>query len=303
MSLFRNLTGGIALSMVLAACASAVQTDTVEPSAEATAYLNSVGEIQSRIEAGFEAVGDALGRSYPTREVLFSAIHDVGYQGIGATALSLAEELTPPASFETDHADWVAHRTLATEVAPELTLAIEGGDLQAMLGVFTRIDQDWAALLEGTSRDFCLAITTGSALCPAPDDLPGGDYGAEVYETLRINTLSTFGFFNFFGDMSPEERSLRLHEVQPRIEASLKAGGEAMKAIDPPADYEREHQALITYFEDQYATAVAITAANADLDDARIRELFGKSNVTFETAQSAMSLEYREIAAPWMGDG
>ena len=160
------------------------------------------------------------------------------------------------------HEAWVAQRLRATEKTAEVTDAIEVQDLQMLLGVFTALGQDWAAMLAGSDREFCLAVERNSTFCQASDDLPGGEYGAEVHEVLRLNSLASLRLFTFAVDMSPEERSLRLDQVQPRIESNLKAGGDAIKAIVPPDEYEAEHQALIPFFDDPYAHSVAITQGN-----------------------------------------
>lgn len=294
--LLQRVTWFAVLGLVVAACAPISQAESGE-SDEVSAYLSSVSGVQVRAEW----VSDAVAISYTTREVLFSAIRDVGYQGIASSTLILAEAISPPENYVADHEAWLAHRRLAVEKAKEITEAIEAQDLQAMFAVFTALDQDWAAIFVATHREFCLALNQDSLLCQAPDDLPGGEYGAEVYEVLRLNSLANLGLFDFFGDMSPEERSLRLDQVQPHIESNLKAGGDAIKAINPPDEYEAEHQALIRYFDDQYANAVAITQANGERDDTTVIELFTASGIVFEAALDEMSPEYRKIAAPWVG--
>lgn len=287
--------------IVLAACAQNPPSVAVEVSDEESAYLMAVSGIQSRVDSGFDRVSDALSESYNTREVLFSAIRSAGYQGISESTLILARALHAPSEYEADHEAWLAHRQLATEKSAEISEAIDERDLQLMMAVFTELDQDWAGMLIDSRREFCLAVTQNPTLCHAPSDLPGGEYGIDVYEVLRLNSLANLGLFDFFGDMSPEERSIRLNQVQPQIEANLKAGGDAIKAINPPREYQEEHQALIRYFDDQYANAVAITQANQVGDDTAISEFFAASGVVFETALNEMSGEYQEIAAPWVG--
>lgn len=116
-----------------------------------------------------------------------------------------------------------------------------------------------------------------------------------------LNSLANLGFFSFFEDMSPQERSIRLEQVQPHIEANLLAGAEAMRDIDPPDEYETEHQVLIRFFDEQYANAVGITKANAEGDDATVSQLLTASGAAFESALTQMSTEFRIIAAPWIG--
>ena len=297
----KNLLWLPVFAMVLAACAPQQQAESGELSDEVSAYLSSVASVQSAVDDGFDQVEDALASSYNTRGLLLSTIRDVGYKGIVESALTLAEAISPPEDFIADHEAWLAHRLLATEKTAEITEAIEVEDLQMILAAFTALDQDRAAMLVGSRREFCLAVERNSTLCQASGDLPGGEYGAEVYEVLRLNSLANRWLFTFALDMSPEERSLRLDLVQPRIESNLKAGGDAMKAIDPPDEYEAEHQALIRFFDDQYANAVAITRANGERDDATIRELFQASGVVMDAVLKEMSDEYRKIAAPFIG--
>jgi len=288
------------LGVGLTACALGAGDSIGQPSDEA-AYLESVSDVQAGVEDGFDRVGEALASSYNTREVLFSAIRDVGYQEAATSALTLAEAIVPPEEFSDEHERWLAHRRLAVDKATEIAESIEVQDLQAMFAVFTALDQDWASIVASGHREFCLAVSQSPTFCPAPDDLPGGAYGAEVYEELRLNSLANLGLFSFFEDMSPQERSIRLEQVQPHIEANLIAGAEAMRDIDPPDEYETEHQVLIRYFDEQYANAVGITKANAEGDDAAVSQLFTASGAAFESALTQMSTEFRIIAAPWIG--
>jgi hypothetical protein len=296
----------VALAVIVAACGSASEAGDsggpVQLTEDGSAYLAAVGEIQDQVEALFEEVNEELMRSYPTREVFFSAIGGTGYQGVSQSALVRAEALSPAPEFEDDHEIWLAHRTFAVDSADALAATIEERDLQKMLSVLTENNQEWGKVLLGTSREFCLAVSIAASHCPSDGDLPGGDYGVEVYDLLRADAIAAMGLFDFIGDMSPEERSLRLDEVQPRIEANLKAGGDAFKEIDPPDKYRDEHQAFITYFEDQYETAVAITEANAERDNTRVLQLFDRSNVVFQAVLDALSPEYEEIAAPFIGE-
>lgn len=299
----RGLVAATALTLVLAACSSSTDVEPVGVSSESTAYLESVEEIQGRVNAGFDEVGNVLERSYPTREVFFAAVRDVGYEGLAASALSLAEELTPPPGYEADHESWVAHRRLAAEIAGEMNAAVEADDLQEMFRVMTVLAQDWAALLDGATREFCLEVAEGPNFCPPPDDLPGGEYGVSVYDTMRRGRYSTLGLFDFFEDMSPEERSVRLEEVQPGIEGTLKHTLEAMRAIEPPIDYQPEHQVMVEALEGLYLTALRITAANLARDDDEVRALFAQSLTIERTALAAISSEYLRIVGPWFGPG
>lgn len=155
------------------------------------------------------------------------------------------------------------------------------------------------------SRDFCLSFTQvgEDALCVAGEGLPGGQYGLDAHEALRLFTLDTQGLFNFPPDLSPEERAVRLDKVQPYIEKAMKDTGEKMAELDPPSEFADDHAAFLRYFEEQYQTAVAITAANAERDTAEVLALFDESGVVADRLTDSLSDEYEPISAPFFPDG
>ncbi|MEA1903289.1 MAG: hypothetical protein U9N56_07170 [Actinomycetota bacterium] len=287
-------------ALVLAACTQGADASSVSLSDDEKAYLDSVSVVQGRVDTGFEQIGRALEESYFTREVFIGAVADVGYPGLAASAVTSADALVPPTRFEDDHRLWVEYRQEAIGLADTLVDSVEGDDLYALLSIFTQSGQDFGVLVNSVSRDFCLAIASNDVLCEPPDNLPGGDYGQEVYEILRAGLAGNLGLFDFVPDMEPEERALRLEQVQPFIEANLKGTGDALKVIDPPSEFEDEHVALVQFYEEQYATALAITAANAERDTAEVLRLFNLSGVNEERALAALSGEYLEIAAPFV---
>lgn len=295
-----GLFAGAAFLLVVAACSTGAAAESLSPSPESTQYLAAVEGIQDQVDEAFDRVQTAMTQAYPTREVFFGAVKDVGYTGLASNALNRAETLAPPPGYEEDHDAWLAHRSAAPAFAEELEQAAEQGDMKELLAVFTRLSQDFAVVLASTSREFCLAVSFDHDLCPAPDNLPGGEYGEEIYEILRLNGIASLGLFDFVRDMSPEERATRLDQVQPSIEANLKAGGDAFKQIEPPDEYQAGHRAFIRYFDEQYATAVAITAANAAGDVSTVLELFDESGVVAQRVDGALSGDYRDIAAPFL---
>ena len=283
----------------LAACSG--EESAIGLSDEQEKYLDSIAEVQGRVDSAFESVGETLAQTYNTREVLFGALRDVGYEGVGESALVLAQTITPPPEYEQDHERWLDHRRLAVELGPELTAALDNQNIREMQEVFSALFQDWAELVTEVAPEVCRTLDQDESHCPPRDDLPGGDYGVEVYEILRRHLLRTADLFDFFGDMSPTERSLRLDDVQPRIEESLRTGGDELRALDPPSRFEDDHRTLIEFFDEQYANAIAITEANSERDTARVLQLFDASNITFAKALDKLSADYLEIAAPFVG--
>lgn len=295
---------GVGLALVAAACSGVSQADSSGDLLDADAYLEVVADTESEYVQQFKTVVEATTQSYSTRGVLFEAVDEAGFPGGAAVALTQAQSVTPPGDFAQDHNDWVQFRSTVVGIAEDdFEPAVESGDLQELLAVMTKLEQSYGSFFKGLSREFCLAAAFNADLCPAGDDLPGGEYGQQVYEILRINRLDTSGLFTFLPDMSPEERSVRLGQVQPQIEAALKSAGDAMAGIDPPSAFADEHAAFVRFFEEQYATAVAITEANAEGDDARVLELFGVSGEVNGRLRQSLTPEYGPIAAPFLATG
>ncbi|GMR02701.1 MAG: hypothetical protein BMS9Abin20_1047 [Acidimicrobiia bacterium] len=295
---------GVGLALVGAACSGVSQADGSGDSLDTDAYLEVVANTESEYAQQFKTILEATTRSYSTRGVLFEAVDEAGFPGGAQLALTQAQGVTPPGDFAQDHANWIQLRSTIVGIAEDdFVPALESRDLQELLAVLTKVDQSYGSFLKGLSREFCLAAAFNSDLCPAGDDLPGGEYGQQVHEVLRINRLDTSGLFTFVADMSPEERSVRLAEVQPQIESSLKSAGDAMARIDPPSAFVEEHAAFVRFFEEQYSTAVAITEANAEGDDARVLILFGESGEVLNRLRQSITPEYGPIAVPFFATG
>jgi hypothetical protein len=305
---------GVGLALVGAACSGVSQadtsqtdtsqTDTSDDSLDVDAYLEVVADTEREYVQQFNTILKATTQSYSTRGVLFEAVTEAGFPGGAAIALTSAQSVTPPSDFAQDHDAWVQLRSAVVGIAEDdFEAAVESRDLQELLAVMTTLEQSYGSFFTALSRGFCLAAAFNSDLCPAGDDLPGGEYGQQVHEILRLYRLDTSGLFTFLPDMSPEERSVRLGQVQPQIESALKTAGDAMAGIDPPTAFTDEHAAFVRFFEEQYSTATAITEANAEGDDARVLELFGISGENAGRLRQSLTPEYEPIAAPFTAAG
>lgn len=283
---------GLGVALFASACSSG--------SPDAATYLTEVGDIEDAYADGFNNIVRATTESYATRGVLFDAVGTSGFGAAAEEALSRAKAISPPASLTRDHDNWIRYRSTIENISEiEFDQALENQDLQELVGILTIVEQEYGAFLTNVGREFCLAATIDIDLCRAGDDLPGGQYGQRVHEILRVNRLRLFGLFTFPPVMTAEERSTRLGDVQPRIESSLKSAGEAMAQIDPPEEFTADHDAFIRYFHEQYATAGAITKANAEGDDTEVLALFDESGIVADRLNRALSRDFSPIAAPF----
>lgn len=294
---------GLGIALFASACSSATaEGSSVDPSTAAE-YLAEVREIEGEYASGFADIREATTQSYATRNVLFGAVEDAGFAEAAERALSRAAATSPPPGLTRDHDTWIQYRSAIENISEDdYGQAIENGNLQELLAILTTFEQQYGSLLANTGREFCLAASIDPDLCTAGDDLPGDEYGQRIHEILRQNKLRSFGLFTFPDDMSAEERSVRLGEVQPRIESSLKAAGDAMAQITPPDEFAADHAAFLRYFEEQYGVAGAITKANAEGDDGRVLELFRESGVVAGRVAQAESSGFARISAPFRAD-
>ena len=298
----RVVTLVAATALVVSACANgSVDPAGAEPSQEPETYLKAVAEISSDFDAVVASIDERMQQVYATREALLTAVADAGISGASQSALAKAEALTPTDEFETDHQAWIGHRVTIVDLAAELDVALENQDLQEALAVNGAMLRSRSSILLTTTREFCLAFAESDSgdLCVAGDGLPGGQYGLDAYEALRRYTLDTLGLFSFPLDLSPEERAVRLNEVQPSIERALKDTGEKMAELDPPSEFADDHAAFVRFFDEQHQTAVAITAANAERDNTEVLRLFDESGVVGDRLTDSLSQEYEPIAAPF----
>jgi len=295
-----------ATALVVSACGNgSVDPAATELSEEAEAYLEAVSEISSDFGDAFESIDERMQQTYGTREALLTAIADAGIPGAARTALVKAEALTAPDEFEADHQAWIEYRMAFVALADELTAALGNYDLEEVLAVNDAMLRSVAAIELNATRDFCLAFSESDFgdVCVAGEGLPGGQYGLDAHQALRRFTLDTQGLFNFPQDLSPEERAVRLNKVQPSIENALKDTGEKMADLDSPSEFADDNAAFVRYFDEQYQTAVAITAANAERDTAEVLRLFQESGVVVDRLTNSLSDEYEPIAAPFFPDG
>jgi hypothetical protein len=140
------------------------------------AYLESVADTEGEFAQGFESILEATTRSQAAREVLFGAVADAGFPGSAAIALARAQAATPPSDLAQDHGKWVLYRsTVAGTAEADFESALEHRNMQELLAALTSVEQSYGSFLKDASREFCLAATINSDLCPAGDDLPDGD--------------------------------------------------------------------------------------------------------------------------------
>lgn len=286
--------------VVTAVLASGCALVELSPQAQEDVYLLRVAEAESHWLQAIDRFDQALSSSYSTRNAFIGAVIDAGLEDGAADALQAAEALDPPASLVADHANWLRFRSAVVDLEPRLTPAVASGDSVAILEVRRAFGEVESEFLLSIGRTFCVHLLAVNPAedCPPDDSLPGGGYGRDAHQALREYALRAAPLFFTSPGLSPNERSSYLAAVQPDLEALLAEAGIRLTQLTPPPELAPDHQALLSYFDAQHATAVAITAANAVGDDARILELYDESAAHFEQLQEALSDAVRPIVDP-----
>lgn len=292
---------GVGLALVGSACSGGSEFENLGGAPQAVAYLEVVAEIEREYGQAFQQMDEAITQSYATRGLLFETVGEVDFAVAAATALDDAQSATPPPELAQDHDEWIQFRMLLVGITEELGLALASENMQGVLAVNANADQARGSLLKGVSRAFCLAVAPDDSFCPSSAELPGGEYGQQVYEILRSHRLDVLGLFFFVADLSPEERAVQLDEVQPRIELHLRLAGDAMARIEPPAEFAVEHDGFVRFFNEQSVTAAAITEANSARDTERVLELFAESGGNVRRLISSLTPEYEPISVAYFG--
>jgi hypothetical protein len=272
----------------------------LSPEQEEEAYFLRVAQAEAPWLGAIDRFDTTLRSSYSTRTLFMVAIHDAGLVEGARDSLEAAKKLNPPPSLANDHQHWLAFRRAVFDRAPMLTEATTIGDIATILRVRRDLGEAEADLLLSIGRQFCIHLEAVNPAedCPPDDSLPGGEYGAAAYETLREYAIRVGPLFITSSSLDPSQRSEYLAAVQPNIENLLHTAGTRLRELTPPAEFAADHEALLAYFDDQYATAAAITAANAAGDESEITELYARSAELFEGLQAALTDEIRPIVDP-----
>lgn len=267
--------------------------------------MEEVRSIDAAWRADFDRFQEKLFSSYGTQASLFEALEAADFLDTAPQSLVSARSLDPPPEFEDDHQHWVG---FLAEVAQGDRYA-ESIEKQDLLGLLDALDdgaQTTFDFLTAISPPFCRALVANDPdrrwRCPLPADVAVTSYEREAYKHVRIFTLATANAFVFPLDMTEAQRSERLNEVQPRIEQALETLLSQVESLNPPPALLSDHEALLTYAEDQLQTAREITWANTTGNRQRLQELFMKSNTVLNELRVSVSEDFRPMLAPLLAE-
>jgi hypothetical protein len=290
----------VAAVVTVSALAAGCSLIELNPEQQEEAYLIRVAQAEAPWLAAIERFDRTLAGSYSTRLAYVKAIEDAGLAEGAGEALDAALALTPPPELNDDHQRWLDFRKAVGDVAPDLTEAAMSGDVLRALEVRRTLGEAEADFLLSIGRTFCLHLegVNPSSDCPPDDSLPGGEYGAATFETLREYAIRVGPLFLTSNAFNDGQRAQFLAEVQPGIETLLHDTGERLAMLQPPDEFAADHEALRRYFDEQYQVAVEITGANAAGDQDLVSELYQQFAQHLDELQASLSDAARPIVDP-----
>lgn len=267
---------------------------------EEEAYLLRVAQAEAPWLAAIDRFDRTLSGSFSTRNAFLVGLRNAGLAEGAKDSHAAAGQLTAPDSLAGDHEEWLEFRRSVDVLAPDLEQATATGDVVTILATRRALGEAEADFLLAISREFCLhlAAVDPAEDCPPGDSLPGGEYGTAAYETLREYAIRVGPLFLTSSTLDQSQRTQYLAGVQPEIEVLLRDTGDRLGRLTPPDEFAVDHEVLLTYFDAQYRTAAAITAANAAGNDPGILELYAESARLFENLQQSLSEAVRPIVNP-----
>ena len=120
----------------------------------------------------------------------------------------------------------------------------------------------------------CGALLSPQRLCRLPEQIPGGDYGARLYATMR-QFSARFGEdgglqqqLSLLTFLSDEELFALVMAVAPDLIAIVQDASDSVGALEPADGMEADHDRLVQYFDETLDTLRSIedaaTAADRD---------------------------------------
>ena len=290
--------------LIVVACGSSGSTPTPSTlglsAEEAEAeYLRTLGSAVSDVNTATDEVGRILSQVYPTKGAVLQAITDTNSVSATRRLQETLSQLTPPARFREDHERLVAF-TSEFEADYDTEAALARGDLFQVIVDRKDFLLGYGRAVQQSSLPFCNALAFGDASIVCDTDVPGGEYGVQLRTIL--NTYLAVEFFprvtSFPLGLSQEEVFEGLLLINPEIEAVLEAAGARVRALQPPSNYQSDHDVIVRFLEENLETARGITKAARDQDGVAQRAYFTESGAVLCRAVRALSDEIRPILGP-----
>ena len=129
-------------------------------------------------------------------------------------------------------------------------------------------------------------------------DVPGGEYGAEISDTMRQFSARFGPRAELPPRRSEEDQMHALEYVQSAIGALFDETVARINALTPPAEHAEGHAVIVTYFTGLAESSDLIDEAIVAVDREVLAAAIDRANGIAQEAFEGMPDDFREFAGP-----
>jgi hypothetical protein len=238
--------------------------DLEEAAATEAAYLEAVSDARQLTVANFKEFETLFGQVWPLPSTMFEALQRAGAGAAFDDATAAIEELEPPPRFEADHAILVARGRELVSLDREIGKAVANQDVIAFALANVAMGQAQRRTALRLSVAVCHALNVSNDGATARECMrlhegEGGAYGEELFRLMSTIETDVRPLVEFFiPAFAVQERFALLARFKPEIVQGLEQVTAAVRALNPPAEFQRDHGILLAYLDQRLEAARAI---------------------------------------------
>lgn len=237
------------------------------------AYLDAVAAGWDEFGRRVRDFRAALGRSYGSDEQLLAALLDAGAGEAFAAARDVIVEIDPPDGYADAHERLLDYLDETVALDTEIAEAAENGDVVGFEVTDFELRLAGARFVLDVPPALASIFGDIEQLVP-PDDLPGGDFGADLWEALRrfrVLALRVDIGSGAFPVVRDETTAAALAAVMPTVIDVTEQSRSEVEALTPPTGFEGGHERLVAYFDEVLALrrSTLDAAREGDLESLR----------------------------------
>ena len=204
-----------------------------------------------------------------------------------------------------DHDRYVGHLRVGQKYGAELYQATKDEDLAAFFVAQASLFGTDRLASAQSSRVFCETVARTDdveQLCARLEDVPGGRYGARVYDTMREFNAAFGPRIQFPPPLTAEHRLTVLGLQQPETIALVQRTGDSVRSLQPTDEFGGDHERLLRFFDELLEVNWEIQQAAVARDEDAQKAGFAKANGIINGARSpgAFSKEFRPLIASFL---
>lgn len=267
-------------------------------------YFVEARDARELTEARFRSFGAIFSQVYQTRALLIGALLRAGVGTAFVDSVEALENIDPPDRFVSEHRIVLeGYRELA-RVDDQARQAVEAADMAAFVLTNGNLGEVSAGIPLRLSAEFCHEVLRDSPLCSLLQSPPGGAYGGQLFENLRLleaDLAGPNGAMAFPLSLNPEENLAVFNEVVPSAAKAVRDAKARLAALSAPTEFSSDHDRLVEFLDrliEVYDNAETAVGAG-DADSART-ELSHIVDLECEAVEVFSSDEFRSLLGPFI---